>query len=121
MDNTQNEEQTNKIQLNKRIENISWGVFLVMVGCLWLIPDRLIPGGTWLVGTGLILLGLNFFRYTKGIPMSGFTLLLGAIALLSGIADFFYVDLPLFPILLILIGANILIKPLLEKHPELES
>jgi membrane-bound ClpP family serine protease len=121
MDINQDQEQINKIQLNKRIENTSWGVFLVMIGCLWLVPDRFIPNGTWLVGTGLILLGLNFFRYTRGIRMSGFTLFLGAIALLSGIADFFYVDLPLFPILLILIGANILIRPLIEKHPELES
>lgn len=121
MEINQVEEKNNNIQLNKRLENISWGLFLVMAGCLWLVPDRFIPGGTWLVGTGLILLGLNFFRYTKGIRMSGFTLFLGAAALLSGIADFFYVDLPLFPILLILIGANILIRPLLEKHPELES
>jgi hypothetical protein len=92
-----------------------------MAGCIWLVPDRFVPQGTWLIGTGLILLGLNLFRYTKAIRMSGFTLLLGTIALFSGIADIFYIDLPLFPILLILIGANILIKPLIEKHPELKK
>ena len=121
MENNFIEEQANKQELNKQIENISWGVFLVMAGCIWLVPDRYVPQGTWLIGTGLILLSLNLIRYTKAIRMSGFTLLLGAIALFSGIADFFYVDLPLFPIILILIGANILIRPLIEKHPQLEK
>jgi len=121
MENNFVEEQLNRHQLNKRIENISWGVFLVMVGCIWLVPDRYVPQGTWLIGTGIILLGLNLIRFIKGIRMSGFTLLLGAIALISGVADLFFVDLPLFPILLILIGANILIKPLIEKHPQLEK
>ena len=121
MENNFVEEQLNNHQLNKRIENMSWGVFLVMIGCIWLVPDRYVPQGTWLIGTGLILLGLNLIRFFKGIRMSGFTLLLGSIALISGVADLFYVDLPLFPILLILIGANILIKPLIEKHPQLEK
>jgi len=121
MENNFVEEQLNRHQLNKRIENISWGIFLVMAGCIWLVPDRFVPQGTWLIGAGLILLGLNLIRFTKAIRMSGFTLLLGTIALFSGIADLFYVDLPLFPIILILIGANILIRPLIEKHPQWEK
>lgn len=104
--------------LNKRLENISWGLFLVMLGGLWLVPNRWIPEGTWLIGAGLIMLGLNLVRYTKGIKMSGFTLVVGVIALLSGIGDILKYDLPVFPILLILIGANILIRPLLEKDSE---
>lgn len=110
--------RSEKELLNKRLENISWGLFLVMLGGLWLVPDRWIPEGTWLIGAGLIMLGLNFVRYLKGIKMSGFTLVVGVIALLSGIGDILKYDLPVFPILLILIGANILIRPLLEKDSE---
>jgi hypothetical protein len=108
-------EISEKDLLNKRLENISWGLFLVMLGGLWLVPDQWIPEGSWLIGVGLIMLGLNLVRYVKGIKMSGFTLVLGAIAIFSGISDILQVDLPVFPILLILIGANILIRPLLEK------
>ncbi len=114
------DELTEKQALNKRLENISWGSFLIFLGGLWLIPDRWIPQGAWLIGAGLIMLGLNLARQINGIRMSGFTLFLGVVALFSGIADFFNIDLPLLPILLILIGANILIRPLIEKNNPLE-
>jgi hypothetical protein len=119
--NLQNNVFSEKLELNQRIESIGWGLFLVMIGGIWLVPDRFVPQGTWLVGAGLILLGLNVARYIKGIRMSGFTLFLGAVALLSGAADFLRVDLPLMPILLILIGANIILKPMIEKYPKLSE
>lgn len=102
--------------LNKRLEMIGWGLFLIMLGGLGLIPGSLVPEGTWLIGAGLILLGLNLARYLNKIPISGFTTVLGVIALLVGVGDFLGVDLPLFPILLILFGAGLLLKPLLEKR-----
>lgn len=110
------DELTSKQTLNKRFENISWGAFLMLIGGLWLVPDRWIPQGTWLIGAGLIMLALNLARYRNDIRMSGFTLFLGAIAVFSGIASLLRVDLPLFPILLILIGANILLRPIFEKN-----
>ncbi|PKO11965.1 MAG: hypothetical protein CVU39_26595 [Chloroflexi bacterium HGW-Chloroflexi-10] len=119
--NLQNNVFSEKLELNQRIESIGWGLFLVMIGGIWLVPDRFVPQGTWLVGAGLILLGLNVARYIKGIRMSGFTLFLGAVALLSGAADFLRVDLPLMPIFLILIGANIILKPMIEKYPKLSE
>ncbi len=107
--------QTGKQVLNKRLETIGWGLFLIMIGGLALIPKEQVPEGVWSIGVGLIMLGLNAARFLNGIKMSGFTLVLGAIALLSGIGDMAGVDLPIGPILLIVIGANLLLKPLLEK------
>lgn len=114
------DEISEKQALNKRLENISWGSFLILLGGLWLVPDRMIPQGAWLICAGLILLGLNVARQMNGIRMSGFSLLLGALALFSGISDFLKMNLPLLPIFLILIGANILIRPLIEKNQPLE-
>ncbi len=105
-----------KEQLNKRLENIGWGLFLIMLGGIWLVPDRFVPEGTWLIGAGLILIGLNIVRQLKQIEMSSFSLILGGAALLIGISDFFRVDLPFLPILLIIIGAKLLIQPLIEKR-----
>jgi len=51
---------------------------------LWLLPDETIPEGTWLIGVGVIMLGLNAARYMYGIKMSGFTVVLGIIALSIG-------------------------------------
>ncbi len=102
--------QDDKTTMNKRFESIAWGLFLIMLGGLWLVPNSMLPNGMWGIGVGLIMLGLNYARYRNGIPMSNFTLVVGGLALLTGIAAFFNTDLPLFPILLILIGVGMLLK-----------
>ena len=43
-------EKEQKLQLNKKLEAISWGLFRIMIGGLWLLPDETIPEGTWLIG-----------------------------------------------------------------------
>lgn len=110
-----NVQETEEQVLNKRLERIGWALFLIMIAGIALVPDERIPKGTWPIGVGLIMLGLNAARYLNGIKMSGFTIVLGILALGSGLGDFLGVDLPLFPILLILIGANIILRPLFEK------
>ena len=104
-----------KISLDKRLDSIGWGLFLIMIGGLWLIPDERVPEGTWLIGTGLIILGLMGIRFLYGIKISGFWFVLGILALAFGISDIFGLDLPVFAILLILVGASIILKPLLKK------
>ena len=59
------EQDPQKMHLNKRLEAIAWGLFLIMIGALWLLPDETVPEGTWLLGVGVILLGLNFFTQSQ--------------------------------------------------------
>jgi hypothetical protein len=101
--------------LNKRLETIGWACFLIMLGGLGLVPNRLVPESAWLVGVGIIMLGLNAARYSKGLRPSSVTTVLGALALISGLGSLFGLDLPVFAIALILIGANLILKPLFEK------
>ena len=110
-----NEEEIRKKELNKRLESVSWGLFLVMLGGIWLVPGNVIPEGTWLIGAGLIMLGLNTARYYNHIPMSNGTIFLGVIALLVGFGDFLKLNLPVFPILLILIGLSFLVRVMFER------
>lgn len=109
------QEVEHKHHLNKRLEDIGWAVFLIMIGVIWLMPTGRIPEDTWLIGAGLIMLGINGVRYLMGIKMSGFTLILGALALIAGLGGVYAVKLPFFAILFILIGASILLRPLLRK------
>jgi hypothetical protein len=109
-------EQREKLTLNHRLERISWGLFLIMIGGLWLVPNDWVPEGTWLIGAGLIMLGLNAARYLNGIAMSSFTIILGSLALAGGLAHLFGVALPLLPILLILIGAVIIAELVFGKE-----
>ena len=101
--------------MDKRLDAIGWGLFLMMIGGLWLMPEGWVPEGAWLIGTGLIILGLNAYRYHTGISVSGFWNVVGVIALASGTSDLVGVDLPVFPILLVAIGAGIILKPLLDR------
>jgi len=104
-----------KKDLNNRLEAIGWGLFLIMIGGLWLVPDAMVPAGSWLIGVGLIMLGLNVARYFFGIKLSWFTIILGFLALASGLGDFLGFDLPLVPIVLILIGLSIIFNLIFER------
>ena len=106
---------TDKKELNNQLEAIGWGLFLIMLGGLWLVPSSMVPDGTWLIGVGLIMLGLNVARYFLGIPLSKFTIFLGIVALVVGASDFVGLDLPIFPIILILIGCSIIFNLIFER------
>jgi len=106
-----------KVALNKRLEAIGWGLFLIMLGGNVLISDESIPKGVWSIGVGLIMLGLNVARYLNGIRMSGFTTFIGLLSVVGGIAQlagwkslegaFFFI---------IIIGAYLILKPWFEKR-----
>jgi hypothetical protein len=112
---TSTHQDTQKNSLNKRLEDIGWALFLTMIGCILLVPAKLVPQGAWLIGTGLIMLGINLVRYLNGIKVSAFTVILGTFALAAGFGDLFGVKLPLFAIFLILMGISIMLKLLIEK------
>jgi len=105
-----------KAAMNKRLESMAWGLFLVMLGGNLLIPDDRMPGGVWSIGLGLILLGLNAARYYNGIRMSGFTTFLGLIALLGGLAELIWkLDIE-GALLLIILGGYLILKPYIQKQ-----
>ncbi len=100
--------------LERRFEALGWGVLLMAVGTIWLLPD--VPHGSWLIAAGVIMLGLNAIRSFNGLRASGFSLVVGMLALIAGLGEFFGVAMPLFPIALIVIGAGSLLKALRYKH-----
>lgn len=97
-----------KLELNRRLETVGWGLFLIMLGGFALVKS--VPEGTWLIGAGVIMLGLNAVRLAVGIRPSGFSLVLGTIALLSGIGSVYGVDIQVGPVLIILIGLAIVVR-----------
>lgn len=99
-----------KARLDDRLTSTSWALFLIMVGGFLLVPAGQLPQGSWLIGLGAILLGLNVVRYLNGIRVSPVTTILGLIALIAGLGDFAGVDVPVGPVLIMLIGAAIILR-----------
>jgi hypothetical protein len=111
------DEDARKLALSNRLEDFGWAVLLITIGTIWLLPERHVSEGSWLIAASLILLGLNAIRYFYGITMRGFSLVAGMLALLAGLGELLGMTLPLFAVTLIVIGVAILLKSLLEKRP----
>ena len=92
----------------ERFEKIGWGLFLVMLGAIWLFPDSVVPEGTFMFGVGIILLGINLVKYSKGYRVNGFTIFLGLVALIAGLSSLLGRSVDIFPLVLILWGISII-------------
>jgi hypothetical protein len=105
-----------KAALNKRLESIGWGLFLIMLGGFALVPSATLPKGLWSIGIGVIMLGLNVTRYFYKIKMSGFTTVLGVIAIISGVLELMGQNDLGGAIFLIVLGTYLLVKPWFDKR-----
>ena len=103
-------------KLNQHYETITWGALFLWVGVRDLLPG--LPVGTGLLGIGLILLSLNLVRHLSHIPLNRVSTAIGGVAVLIGVAEIFrawqgiQVELPLFSVLLVMIGAGFLAQSL---------
>jgi hypothetical protein len=109
-----------KAALNKRLESIAWGCFLIMWGgsMFWnvIAPNSVVRDGVWSIGVGLIFLGLNTARYISKIRMSGFTTVLGILSVIGGVIQLFGVKGLEGAFLLLILGAYLILKPWFEKR-----
>lgn len=114
---TQSEDRE-KRDLDHEISRIGWALLFIMTGGLLLLPG--VPSGTWLIGIGVILVGAQLVRYVNHISVWTFSLVLGAAALLLGVAAFagLITSFELLPVVLILIGLSIVLPSRLggERH-----
>ncbi len=106
--------------INRNFEGIAWGALFVWWGISVLVPTM--PNGTTALGTGLILIGVNIARKLAGIPASGFSTTIGILALVWGALELVGVlvslpfELPIFAILLIVLGLIVLVPELRAKQ-----
>jgi hypothetical protein len=105
---------TQKVNLN--FDAIGWGALFIWWGISVLVNS--LPVGSVAIGTGVILIGVNLARKLSGIPISHFSLTVGILALVGGVLElvsaFLHLpfELPIFAILLILLGVIILTNEL---------
>lgn len=105
----------NETSFRKRdLEASAWGALFVWWGITGLLPW--LPAGSGALGSGLILLGLNAARHFLGIPTSFSSITMGVLAVawggleLAGVILALPFDIPIFPILLVVLGGVILAR-----------
>ena len=102
--------------IKRNFEAAGWGALFIWWGIAVLFPS--LPKGTTVFGTGLILIAVNIARKINGIPVSGFSTTIGILAFLWGGLELVGVlvglpfELPVFAILLIVLGVVILVPEL---------
>ncbi len=109
-------EDPEKAALNKRLETMAWGAFLIMLGGFALVPADIVPKGLWSIGVGLIMLGLNLARYLNRLKMSGFTTFLGVLSLVGGVLELIGWTSLEGGLLLIILGIYVIFKPWIDKN-----
>jgi hypothetical protein len=98
--------------LIRNYDVIGWGVLFIWWGISVLVTS--LPVGTVEIGTGVILIGVNVARKLSGVPISRFSTTVGILALIWGVLELVGVllslpfELPIFAILLIVLGVIVL-------------
>ena len=113
----------NKMDVEQRsyrnLDTIAWGAFFVWWGITSLLVS--LPKGVGAIGIGLIFLSLNVARSMKGIPVSGFTTILGILALvwggleLAGVLLSLPFQMPTFAIIVIVLGVSLVAGQLIGR------
>jgi len=105
-----------KTALNKRLETMAWGFFLIMLGGYMFVPHTVVAKGLWPIAVGLIMLGLNLARYLNRIKMSGFTTFLGIVSVIGGLLQLAGMQSLESAVWLIVLGGYLVLKPWFNKR-----
>jgi hypothetical protein len=101
----------------RTLTTLAWGLFFILVGGAWIYGEayHMDTGTIIAIGVGLILIGLNLARSSMGIGMSKFSLALGILALLIGLARYIGAKVDIIPLIIILIGLFIVAEAIARK------
>ena len=107
-----------KNMLNLKLVKLSWALFFILVGGSWILENiqRIDDTQMWALiyaGSGAILLLLNVLRVIWKINISRFSIGLGALGLMLGIAKYYALgDVSVVAAILLIIGIFMLFEVL---------
>ena len=103
--------------LDRNFDAVGWGALFIWWGISVLVTS--LPVGTVAIGTGVILIGVNVARKLSGVPISRFSTTVGILAFVWGVLELVGVllslpfELPIFAVLLIVLGVIVLLPELM--------
>jgi hypothetical protein len=101
----------------RTLTTVAWGLFFILVGGAWMYGQIYgVDMGTIVaIGVGLILIGLNIARRAIGARMGRFSLGIGMLALLIGLARYAGMKVEIIPLIIILIGLFIVAEAIVRR------
>jgi hypothetical protein len=105
-------EVTRKKQLTKKLDAVGWGLFFIWIGIAFLADVGI---GVALLGVGIIVLGEQVVRRYFSLKLEWFWLVVGLLLLAGGLWELLKLELPLVPLLLIIVGLVWLISAIWGK------
>jgi len=103
-----------RIKTRKIIGRMGWALFFVFTGVLFLFPSGSINDSVWLIGTGSIIVVINFLKGIFRAGISGFAFFVGFIMIFYGIANIINQHIPFWPFIIILLGVVIIFKAIFD-------
>lgn len=91
---------------SSRFDAAGWALFFIWVGIAWLAEVSIAVG---LLGVAAITLGMQGVRKMSGVPVEGFWVLVGLGLAVAGSWQWFDIEKPLAPIVLIIFGVALLV------------
>ena len=89
----------------EKVDAVGWGLFLVWIGIAFLLD---VGKGIGLLGISIIILGVQFVRKNMGLQFEGFWVIVGVGAFVAAVSELSNLEIPIGPIVIILIGVGIL-------------
>lgn len=101
-----------------RFDAAGWALFFIWVGIAWLAD---ISTGVGLLGVAVITLGMQGLRKIYGVPVEGFWILVGFGFAIAGLWQWFDIEMPLAPLVLIAVGVALLVWRVWPRSPHRSS
>lgn len=105
-------EETRKPELEKKLATIGWGLFFAWLGIVLLTEAG---SGVVLLGIGIIILGMQGVRRYFHLDLERFWVVCGVIFLAGGIWGLAELNLPLVPLVLVLVGIVLVVNTVRKK------
>ena len=91
----------------RKLDAVGWALFFIWVGVAWISDIGL---GVGLLGVAAIILGMQAVRRASGISLEIFWIIVGAGFGIGGLWEYFEVQTPLAPVVLIIAGVALLVS-----------
>ena len=100
---------------SSKLDAVGWSLFFIWVGVAWIAN---LGFGIGLIGVAMITLGMQLVRKLAGLPLEIFWIVVGIGFGIGGLWNYFEIQTPLAPIVLIIAGLVLLVSVVRFGHKD---